>query len=59
MYIAFQDAHSTVLGFIYFLLLIVIGSFFLVNVILAIIWDVFLNVRERQRAEKEEEEKDI
>eukprot|EP00435_Cladocopium_sp_Y103_P049197 s291_g14.t1 len=27
-----QDAHSTVVGFIYFLLLIVIGSFFLVNV---------------------------
>ncbi|CAK9063893.1 unnamed protein product [Durusdinium trenchii] len=49
-----QDAHSTVLGFIYFLLLIVIGSFFLVNVILAIIWDVFLNVREQQLEEERE-----
>ncbi|CAE7267744.1 unnamed protein product [Symbiodinium necroappetens] len=51
-----QDAQSTVVGFIYFLLLIVLGAFFLVNVILAIIWDVFLNVRERQLQEKEEEE---
>jgi len=50
-----QDAHSTVLGFIYFLFLIVIGSFFLVNVILAIIWDVFLNVREQQLEQEREE----
>lgn len=50
-----QDAHSTVVGFIYFLLLIVIGSFFLVNVILAIIWDVFLNVREQQLEQEREE----
>ena len=51
-----QDAQSTVAGFVYFLLLIVLGAFFLVNVILAIIWDVFLSVRERQLQEQEEEE---
>jgi len=51
-----QDAQSTVVGFVYFLLLIVVGSFFLVNVILAIIWDVFLKVREQQLQERDEEE---
>lgn len=36
-----QDADSKILGFAYFLLLIVLGSFFLLNVTLAIVWDSF------------------
>eukprot|EP00931_Biecheleriopsis_adriatica_P023690 TRINITY_DN14902_c0_g1_i1.p1 TRINITY_DN14902_c0_g1~~TRINITY_DN14902_c0_g1_i1.p1 ORF type:complete len:2368 (-),score=487.75 TRINITY_DN14902_c0_g1_i1:53-7156(-) len=58
-----QDAQSTAFGFIYFMLLILIGSFFLINVILAIIWDAFCGVeydKKKEEAEKDEasDEKD-
>eukprot|EP00440_Ansanella_granifera_P074218 gb/GFBE01080540.1/.p1 GENE.gb/GFBE01080540.1/~~gb/GFBE01080540.1/.p1 ORF type:complete len:2396 (+),score=576.99 gb/GFBE01080540.1/:1-7188(+) len=51
-----QDAYSISLGFIYFMLLVLIGSFFLINVILAIIWDAFCGVEEANKKRLEEEE---
>ncbi|CAD7929440.1 unnamed protein product [Amoebophrya sp. A120] len=36
-----QDAHSNDFAFIYFCFLVVIGSFFLLNVALAVVWDAF------------------
>ncbi|CAD7929325.1 unnamed protein product [Amoebophrya sp. A120] len=36
-----QDAHSNDFAFIYFLFLVITGSFFLLNVALAVVWDAF------------------
>ncbi|CAD7924383.1 unnamed protein product [Amoebophrya sp. A25] len=36
-----QDAHSNDFAFIYFIFLVIIGSFFLLNVALAVVWDAF------------------
>eukprot|EP00930_Biecheleria_cincta_P047048 TRINITY_DN3254_c0_g2_i1.p1 TRINITY_DN3254_c0_g2~~TRINITY_DN3254_c0_g2_i1.p1 ORF type:complete len:2356 (-),score=376.43 TRINITY_DN3254_c0_g2_i1:34-6066(-) len=51
-----QDATSDIFGFVYFMFLILIGSFFLINVILAIIWDAFCDVEEKLKKRKAEEE---
>eukprot|EP00927_Polykrikos_kofoidii_P025416 TRINITY_DN22831_c0_g1_i1.p1 TRINITY_DN22831_c0_g1~~TRINITY_DN22831_c0_g1_i1.p1 ORF type:complete len:2622 (-),score=470.03 TRINITY_DN22831_c0_g1_i1:58-7023(-) len=68
-----QDASSTVAAFTYFLFLVVIGSFFLLNVTLAIVWDAFAAIQNKdaeaeareheaaraaQAAQKEKEEKE-
>ena len=45
-YIA-QDAHNNTFAFIYFLFLTVIGSFFLLNVALAVVWDAFQELSAR------------
>merc|ERR1719281_2361504 len=50
-----QDAHSWEFASIYFCLLIVLGSFFLLNITLAIVWDAFSAI-EADRAENEEVE---
>lgn len=55
-----QDAHSDAFATIYFCMLIVVGSFFLLNITLAIVWDAFSSVdEERSKNEDRNGSKDI
>eukprot|EP00392_Amoebophrya_sp_AT5.2_P005420 g5429.t1 len=45
-----QDAHSNDFAFVYFCFLVVIGSFFLLNVALAVVWDAFQELSKKYQA---------
>lgn len=48
-----QDSHSDWFASAYFIALIIVGSFFLLNVALAVVWDAFMSTDEENRlAEK-------
>lgn len=57
-----QDAHSETFSFIYFLLVVIVGSFFLLNVALAVVWEAFQELstqREMLDLESEGEESNV
>lgn len=47
-----QDAYNDVGAFFYFFCLILIGSFFLLNITLAIVWDAFKSFTEKSKDEE-------
>lgn len=53
-----QDAHGDVFASCYFVLLIIFGSFFLLNVALAVVWEAFSGLQAEQEDEDEEDEKE-
>ncbi|KAF4672946.1 hypothetical protein FOL47_011216 [Perkinsus chesapeaki] len=44
-----QDSHSDWFASVYFIILIIVGSFFLLNVALAVVWDAFSSIEEENR----------
>merc|ERR1719326_1577123 len=53
-----QVAHGDVFASCYFVLLIIFGSFFLLNVALAVVWEAFSGLQAEQEDEDEEDEKE-
>eukprot|EP00392_Amoebophrya_sp_AT5.2_P008189 g8208.t1 len=51
-----QDAHSNDFAFVYFCFLVVVGSFFLLNVALAVVWDAFQELSGEAAMEELDEE---
>lgn len=54
-----MDANMTWMAILYFCLLVILGAFFLLQVILAIIMDAFDEVDKKQIEEKIKKETDI
>jgi hypothetical protein len=53
-----QDAHGDVFASCYFVLLIIFGSFFLLNVALAVVWEAFSGLQAEQEDEEDEVEEE-
>lgn len=58
MYLA-QDAHNDYFAYIYFLALTFVGSFFLINVALAVVWEAFSELNAEALEEELEKEKEL
>ena len=50
----FSDAGNDAISVIFFILVVVIGAFFTMNLVLAIIVDAFSSYEEKERARKQE-----
>jgi hypothetical protein len=51
----YQDSFSDIFSSVYFVLLIIIGGFFLLNIALAVVWDAFSSLSEELREAEEQE----
>jgi hypothetical protein len=58
MYLA-QDAHNDYFAYLYFLALTFVGSFFLINVALAVVWEAFSELNAEALEEELEKEKEL
>lgn len=45
-----QDAHDDIFAFFYFLAVVLLGSFFLINVALAVVWEAFQELSQKNAA---------